>query len=151
MMKKILFGLLGLVVLASCTTPADYFETINSSVFSVETDYLQFKNVAAGSDESRGLYEKSAADAKHVLDMIKGMPPCEDNDALRQSAVEYVSAFVDFYENEYPSCLKKFEGDAHMQDSLFLLAPANFSEKNAAYKDNLKEFAKEFDLYVSGF
>lgn len=150
-MKKIIFGLLGLLIMASCTTPADYFETINSSVFSVETAYLQFKGVDAGTDKSRELYEKNAADAKHVLDKIKEMPPCEGNDALRQSAVEYISAFVDFYEDEYPSCLKKFEGDSHMRDSLFEIQPANFFEKNEAYKDNLKKFSKDFDLYISGF
>lgn len=159
-MRKLFLGLVLALSMVACTVPADYFEKVSKEVSSVVQAHNRFMESLSSpidygkvSESYTGGYDA----AKSSLESLQGMSDCRGNDACRQSAVDFVSTYVSFYENDFPPVLDAIKAGGNGEDleirvksvkSDFALRSA---EKEKVFLDNMKAFMKEFDLYESGF
>lgn len=159
-MRKLFLGLVLALSMVACTVPADYFEKVSKEVSSAVQAHNRFMETLS-SPIDYGKVNESYMDgyvaATSSLETLQGMSDCSGNDACRQSAVDFVSTYVSFYENDFPPVLDAIKAGGNGEDleirvksvkSDFALRSA---EKEKVFLDNMKAFMKEFDLYESGF
>ena len=160
-MRKLFLGLVLALSIVACTVPADYFEKVSSEVTSVVQAYNLFAETLSSPIDPVKMVEIAYADAHSAantsLKTLQGMSECSGNDALRQSAVDFVSTYVSFYENDFPPVLdaiKAGESGEYLENrvnSVKMDFAMRSAEKEKVFLDNMKAFMKEFDLYESGF
>lgn len=160
-MRKLFLGLVLAFSMVACTVPADYFEKVSSEVTSVVQAYNLFAETLSSPIDPVKMVEIAYADAHSAantsLKTLQGMSECSGNDALRQSAVDFVSTYVSFYENDFPPVLDAIKAGGNGEDLEIRVktAKSDFAmrsaEKEKVFLDNMKAFMKEFDLYEAGF
>ncbi|MBR5695879.1 MAG: hypothetical protein IKX43_06585 [Paludibacteraceae bacterium] len=159
-MRNLFLGLVLAFSMVACTVPADYFEKVSKEVSSVVQAHNRFVETLSSPIDYGKVSESYTVGydaAKSSLETLQGMSDCSGNDACRQSAVDFVSTYVSFYENDFPPVLdaiKTGESGEILENRVksvktdFALRSA---EKERVFLDNMKAFMKEFDLYESGF
>ncbi|MBR4814475.1 MAG: hypothetical protein IKZ67_03330 [Paludibacteraceae bacterium] len=160
-MRKLFLGLVLAFSMVACTVPADYFEKVSSEVTSVVQAYNLFAETLSSPIDPVNMVEIAYADAHSAantsLKTLQGMSECSGNDALRQSAVDFVSTYVSFYDNDFPPVMDAIMTGGNDEDveaqvkSLTSDFALRSAEKEKVFLDNMKAFMKEFDLYQSGF
>jgi len=160
-MRNLFLGLVLAFSMVACTVPADYFEKVSSEVTSVVQAYNLFAETLSSPIDPVKMVEIAYADAHSAantsLKTLQGMSECSGNDALRQSAVDFVSTYVSFYDNDFPPVMDAIMTGGNDEDveaqvkSLMSDFALRSAEKEKVFLDNMKAFMKEFDLYQSGF
>ncbi len=160
-MRNLFLGLVLAFSMVACTVPADYFEKVSSEVTSVVQAYNLFAETLSSPIDPVKMVEIAYADARSAantsLKTLQGMSECSGNDALRQSAVDFVSTYVSFYDNDFPPVMDAIMTGGNDEDveaqvkSLMSDFALRSAEKEKVFLDNMKAFMKEFDLYQSGF
>ena len=160
-MRNLFLGLVLAFSMVACTVPADYFEKVSSEVASVVQAYNLFAETLSSPIDPVKMVEIAYADAHSAantsLKTLQGMSECSGNDALRQSAVDFVSTYVSFYDNDFPPVMDAIMTGGNDEDveaqvkSLMSDFALRSAEKEKVFLDNMKAFMKEFDLYQSGF
>lgn len=159
-MRKMFLGLVLALAMVACTVPSDYFEKISNEVASVIQAHDRFvESLSAPIDAGKVMdsYVKSHDAASSTLNVLQGMSDCSGNDTYRQSAVDLVSTYVSFYENDFPpvmDAIKAGESGEDLENRLKSVK-SDFAlksvEKTQVFMENTKAFMKEFDLYKAGF
>ena len=162
-MRNLFLGLVLAFSMVACTVPADYFEKVSSEVTSVVQAYNRFAETLSSPIDSVKIvkmvdaYADAHSAANTSLKTLQGMSECSGNDALRQSAVDFVSTYVSFYDNDFPpvmDAIKAGESGEYLENrvnSVKMDFAMRSAEKEKVFLDNMKAFMKEFDLYQSGF
>ncbi len=159
-MRKLFLGLVLAFSMVACTVPADYFEKVSKEVSSVVQAHNSFVETLSSPIDYGKVSESYMVGydaAKSSLETLQTMSDCSGNDACRRSAVNFVSAYVSFYENDFPPVLdaiKAGESGEYLENrvnSVKMDFALQSAEKEKVFLDNMKAFMKEFDLYESGF
>ncbi len=159
-MRNLFLGLVLAFSMVACTVPADYFEKVSKEVSSVVQAHNRFVETLSSPIDYGKVSESYTAGydvAKSSLETLQGMSDCSGNDACRQSAVDFVSTYVSFYENDFPPVLDaiKTGESGEILENCVKSVKTDFAlrsaEKERVFLDNMKAFMKEFDLYESGF
>ena len=159
-MRNLFLGFVLALSMVACTVPADYFEKVSKEVSSVVQAHNRFVETLSSpidygkvSESYTGGYDA----AKSSLEALQGMSDCRGNDACRQAAVNFVSTYLSFYENDFPPVLdaiKAGESGEYLENRVNSVKTdfaVRSAEKERIFLDNMKAFMKEFDLYESGF
>ncbi|MBO7429233.1 MAG: hypothetical protein J6U08_11080 [Paludibacteraceae bacterium] len=159
-MRNLFLGLVLAFSMVACTVPADYFEKVSKEVSSVVQTHNRFVETLSSPIDYGKVSESYTAGydaAKSSLEALRGMSDCKGNDACRRSAMDFVSTYVSFYENDFPPVLdaiKAGESGEYLENRVNSVKTdfaVRSAEKERVFLDNMKAFMKEFDLYESGF
>lgn len=158
-MKKVtcLTGIIFLLLLTSCSSPADYNTSIMDEATKVEkqalkiTKELQEKNF----EKAQIAFQEGKEQTKKSLNKLERMSAFRDDDALRLAAVDFVKFYDGLFNNEYQETfdILKKGGRYSMEDGdrLFEISQ-DISKHGVEVKQKLISehfaFIKRYELIV---